>query len=219
MVIINGGYRTGSTLAYNLAGRLAELSGIGIRKGGIDGAALDKILNQEEGSVYKTHNWKPVGEIPPSISVIYTHRDMKDCIASVLTIRPDYPQELIKPLVENQCALTSYMLRNYKGHERVLVIAYEQFHADAVHFAAEIASFLKLNLPDAIISSVGHEWSVPEVKRRAESIISMEPKTELRKGHVSKFNGENGYWREVLDDQMINMIDETQAYYQIRSQG
>ena len=79
-IVVTGGYRTGSTLAYNIAAEFAEHCG-GKRRSGFPPLefspieALAKMVEEAEGSVHvwKSHTYRP-RFVFPGVEVIHTTR-------------------------------------------------------------------------------------------------------------------------------------------------
>src|SRR3990167_4344377 len=113
-VVVNGGYRTGSTVAYNVVRAILQrhsleyASGLRSHPSEIDtGLAWHRL--RPAWTVVKCHIWRPLGtDAIPGLRVIYTVRDPYDVAASMLERddRWSWPEILCE--VQRQALLNVY---------------------------------------------------------------------------------------------------------------
>lgn len=210
IVVVNGGYRTGSTVVYNIIGCLVEKAGIGRRAGLKDKSEVNRLIqaSPEATVVAKSHTWYPKESVPGHVRVVYTYRqDIRDCVASVLLIKPWTSAKALENLVMTQCALTKHM-SSFEGDAKVLSLEYSGFYRNNDDLAKRLAAFLQLDLTEADVLTVASQWTIEEVLTKMRTMEGeMHSPSELRKNHVSAFQGRNGYWESILTAEQIAMIE------------
>lgn len=219
IVVVNGGYRTGSTLAYNIAGCIEEKSETGVRVIVRDKEYIDNLIltnNDTLNTVIKSHNNMPTMELLKKSKFIHTYRkDIRDCAASYKLIRPDVTFDYILKIMENQIK-NQYYMQIFVNHPNVLILEYSEFVNNINFLVNKINVFLGNKLSDLQLIEIENMWSINSVKLKIKTIPhddGYDPISQLRPHHISTFNGENGYWKNILSLEEQNLMDNLMDKY------
>lgn len=218
--IVNGFYRTGSTLVYIILQKIMDYSGIKYIYAGENKNQIDEIIkNPKSNYVIKTHDWMPQGNYE-NVKILYTIRNPLDYVASK-AIRAVYEERIkadsnnipilddhwkkhiltkVKEQIENQKKLVN--------RKDTLILEYESLYYNIRDNIKKISDFINIPVNDIIIDKITHEVSLSEIKKQLEKIPQQgaDPKTQLRHGQISRYNGKSGYWYKILPMDLISNI-------------
>ena len=217
--IVNGFYRTGSTLVYIIIQKIMEYSKIEYVYAGENKNQIDEIIkNPQSNYVIKTHDWMPQGNYE-NVKILYTIRNPLDYVASK-AIRAAYEERIkvdsnnipilddnwkkhiltkVKEQIENQKKLVN--------RKDTLILEYESLYYNIRDNIKKISEFI--NIPaNELINEIEYDVSMPEIKKQIEKIPQQgaDPKTQLRHGQISEYNGKSGYWYKILPLDLITNI-------------
>ena len=213
LVLSCGGYRSGSTLAYNLLGGWAEQAGVGRRVGYLEPEqvplldGLHSVLDALGVAVGKAHHspgqpaggdWTALlaaGRLLP----VMTLRDPRDVVASFARAYGQTPDEV---LASRRWTLNLGNVRWWLD-AGALPVAYDLLRADPARVVTDVAARLGLPVdPQHIAAAVAA--AAPPAGR---GVLSNEhdPRTLLHGGHVATPQG--GGWR-VWPDDVLARVDE-----------
>ena len=218
--IVNGYYRTGSTLVYIILQKMWDYSGIKYIYAGENKNQVDEIIkNPKSHYIIKTHDWMPSRDYE-NVKIIYTIRNPLDYVASKL-IRAVYMGRIkansenipivddnekkdilikVKEQIENQKRLA--------GRNDTLILEYESLFYNIKDNIIKIVKFLNILGPVPMIDPIAKEVSLTEIKKQIEKIPhkGADPKTQIRHGHISQYDGKPGYWYKILPMDLISSI-------------
>lgn len=177
VVLVAGGYRTGTTLAYMVAQRLLAAAGQDHAALGCDATTYAAALRlAEPWIVIKAHDIQLAQG--PNYRVVWCDRDPVDAIASYVRY---------VPLVEAVDAWrrTVELRRFYAaGRRDVLWLDYETLYRRPQHRVDLIAAHLGLDVPEEMRAAIAVDLSAMRVKKLADDLTEADSWTELRPGHV-----------------------------------
>lgn len=213
LVIVNGGYRTGSTLVYNIVRRTLAHRGIDHAHGLADhpaqtDSALRKHAMDPHWRVQKTHVWRPLlGADLAGARILYTHRQPADVAASLLRHDRTWSETVTE--VQRQALLTSYM------HDpetvrlaRPLIIAYERFWDVPGALVDRVASYLGLTLSVEKREAVAEETGREQVRgvQRVLGPGEQDENTLVQPGHIGPADGRPGTGSRSLTSAQIQAL-------------
>ena len=189
LVICNGMLRSGSTLQYNIARLLVDLSGVGAGEGYFAETTPGKISSKmhqwgssEKLHVVKTHELYPEAETMMGdgrAKICYIHRDIRDVAASARR-KFNHEWNYLLSLLDSSIA-TYYRLRKM---DQVLWQKYEMVVADISTSTMEMAHFLNISPARNIVTAIASECSIDNIESVAkswENNISYRLKENFRK--------------------------------------
>lgn len=200
IVLITGGYRTGSTLVYNLAREIMEATGIGGRPIclGAQPAEVDAVLRLppcffRDWYLVKVHNYWTAGlprAVDGTVRVIHTRRDPLAARESLARIRggaADDP-EVVRSI--GQADEVTHLYDWQSGQTLLagtspLIFDFEKLF-DLPQVIRIIATHLGAELHSHQVERIAERWAVDRVRREACALVDADPVTELRPGHVTR---------------------------------
>ena len=228
-IVCNGGYRTGSTLVYNLAAAVVGLKE-SVTMSGVHSSVVQTYgaLQTEGTEVIKNHVWQPTGSEPLGVKVLYTYRDLRDLAVSFLYLaEKKVPEDHILIEARRQHLITGYMkyLQTTVWYDRtpvkkIMLVNYERYYGDIKKLLMDLGSFLGVGVSDEQSLKIANEWEIPKIQNKANKIAkdTHEIGTQLRHGHISDHKGEPGCWVKLLPPKLltkilsIGVLDETGLY-------
>ena len=152
IIVVNGGYRTGSTLIYSIVYALLEFNKIPFEHKVLWHQKIIRfsrwLKRKPTRKVYlvKSHNFLsfPITEIPENIKTIYSQRFFLDSMVSLNQLTPAL--DPITEILEEK--RRKHIMLNF--HDRVLNLHYEDFFDHIEYAAKRICTFLyllKLKIP------------------------------------------------------------------------
>jgi hypothetical protein len=224
VVVCNGGYRTGSTVIYNICKLLFEYNektNCRIDFGWLDLLKSDLIQNvPTDNYVVKTHVWFPK-EIKEHVKLIYSYRNPFDTVASMCFMHwnPDGPLVYKYESDEHMAKAVSWNIRRQineavdtKEKGVALMIPYDDI-IDLKSAIKDIALHLNLEATPQIIEKISNDLNIEKIKRQVdtmgEKVLSG---TQFRKCHISdQSRGASGGFlmlEENLQDIVIKEFGE-----------
>ncbi len=218
--IVNGYYRTGSTLVYIIIQKLMEYAETRYIYAGENKNQIDEIIkNPKSNYIIKTHDWKPSKNYE-NVKIIYTTRNPLDYIASKI-IRGIYMGRLKtdsdnKPIIDDieEANILNNVMGQIENQKRLmnrndtLIIEYESLYYNVRKNVKRISKFINIKITDAILNRITDEVGLIEIKRQIEEIPyrGADAKTQIRHGHISQYDGKSGYWYKILPMDLISLI-------------
>lgn len=219
-VLCGGMQRSGSTLQFQLAAHLVEMTGRGQRQTYVEPDKLAEALDQSTASpdlkVAKTHIFNDSVRLALRSGRavgLYTFRDIRDVVVSFMhkEERPFSEESARHHVTQN--------LAWYAGWVKeagVLVSRYETFVQDLPAEVARIAAFLNIPLSAADCAEVAAQYSL---ERQRETIAKSVEANHLSRHANSQFDpysllhtnhihsGEVGAWRSELTPHQIAFVE------------
>lgn len=175
-VIVNGGYRTGSTLAFNIVQELLTRNEIPFFSGGHSTA--DSIVPvKKKWNIAKIHNHIQTERVP-DLECIYTYRHPCDVVASWLSYGTSLEKAIKKAKTDMEVhpkILESYCLK----------IQYDSMYENVEVWIRNIADHLGLRRNAQMVFCIANKLSPFNVKKFTDTLDTVDEKTELRKNHIS----------------------------------
>jgi hypothetical protein len=204
IVICNGGYRTGSTLAYNVLKQLAQYcapnfidySLMSVTKSIVETIATHP--KKKKLGVMKTHSWAPTEFEPAHVKTIYTTRNPYDVAGSLYFLADRKVEDFtVFNEVCRQKHLNLYMSRL---QQNVLTIDYERYYRQEKNLIRAIANFLQLAPTEIQVDAIYDQICLEKMKKLGDSISagSLDQATQLRTRHINKTKGAPGGWEKHL---------------------
>lgn len=215
-VVVTGGYRTGSTVAFNVARLVAEAAGAedyphGLRGHDVGPFYEDLARHRADPfwAVWKTHVWLPVDSVrTPGLRLIHTERDPVDVAASLL--QRGYPWEKIVAEVQRQAFLRMYVRHpSFRQAHHVEILSYEDTFENPGGRVRWIAAALGVDLTDEQVSRMVVETSRDRVReiQRCLQPGEQDPETLVQHRHISHTRGEPGHGRGVLGATLAHLVE------------
>jgi hypothetical protein len=211
-VVCNGGYRTGSTVAYNIVREILALRGMpytgGLRSepGEVD-AAADAFPEGRDWVVLKSHVWAPSTAVP-WMRVIYTTRDYFDVAASLVRHRESW--DAVEADLQWQVEM-DVRHRNPLFVElyRPLILAYDYYWHRPGERVDMIGRHIGVKLSRSEVIHVLNRTSVDRAVAVQETLVDQgqDPDTLIQAGHVGAHRGQPGYGRTTLGAQGIACVE------------
>lgn len=214
IVIATGNYRTGSTLAYNIARELCNeyVKNFEVIQYGYTNEELIDLVHKDTSTrvyILKSHDYLPEKDFP-DLKCIHTTRNMLDAVASSIVLKnTELTTEVcdsIKHQHERDVLVQSYVNRKY---ECIRHFKYEDFYGNLRKFILDIASYLGFMITDGFLEFLIAEYDVTKIK---ETYSHFEAEHDLtrwfRPNHVSYYNGMPGFYKEILTQEQIDKIQE-----------
>lgn len=230
IIVCNGGYRTGSTLSYNLCVKVAELSG---KKVFVKGANNDSIKdfiknhNQKEFWVIKSHDFMP-DEVNPFVKIVHSYRHPYQSMASRIYRTKfksiNLPDRSIKVYMNDIKEQKNNLLKLSKRPD-CLILNYDLMVVKmeiAIRKIAAHFGFPNLNKRKSVkenIIKIKKELSIENVKNFSSKIEEngADQRTQFRKDHIGKYEDRIDYWKEVLHPELIDQITQELGLDYIKS--
>ena len=204
IVVCNGGNRTGSTLAFNVALKVAERTGCAgpaVRSVGASHAQTTGLCALDPAFLtgwwfVKSHDFVP-GPVYPHAVVLHTHRAPLAVAASWCRVTGEGNPAAVVDLLRRQAE----MLDRHRDRPDTLVVPYPDLRDDLPGVVRAVAGMLGLvAVADAVVDGVCADLSVDAVREYCRDRIAGPacPYTQLRPNHVSPAGGDDAAWAEYL---------------------
>jgi len=215
-VAVNGGYRTGSTLAYNTVIEILRASAVPWRRCGLVShpSEVEELIHSwsRHGAagwwVLKTHVWAPFSfHATQKVKTIYTHRDPIDTAASLIRHSEEWSHVLIE--IQRQHLLTGY--HRYTQIARIhepLVLAYETMVSDLPGHVKRVASHLQIPLSAEQVEHVVSRISTERMKTIQAGLRkgAQDPATLTQFDHIGEHGGAPGHGAEILGEERTEAV-------------
>lgn len=226
-VICAGAQRSGSTLQYNIAARIVELTGAGFRikhsKTGEFENTLDRNSAKSGFKVYKSH------EIPNGIEkllenkqckIIYAYRDLRDVIVSLSKKGwIDKSSSSVAKVVHDYLELNTKWEKLCSSD--MLISRYEDFYNNIEDEVDRIANHIGIEISAPQISQIAEELDprkIQEIKGEltSQGKYTFNSKTLLHENHIQ--GRSPGQFKNDLSDEIIVEIERI-AYKWLEQKG
>lgn len=222
-IICCGMKRSGSTLQYQIAAHLVEMTGKGTRVGWAD--TFEEVQAQHPDNtsnprwkVYKNHNYSAsmgAALTDGRAKGIYMYRDLRDVFVSFMhkqnaSFERLWTRDILRELVENYAQWTQ--------QPNVLVSRYETMMADVSGEVSRIAAHLGLTITPEEAKQIAAEYSVTKQLERIEQAdnlqvsrqtkgVGFDRHTLLHENHISEEQGQVGQWKTALTPEQVSLIE------------
>lgn len=194
VIVCNGGYRTGSTLSFNIVRLLHEQAGIECESIGSNAATVLKMIDEEELlCIAKVHHWSPPDI--PSIKTLHTIRSPYEVSASMVQLSASHGRPVDWDVAIASLITANELTKAMEVKSNALVVDYELLMNRPVESILKIAYFLGIEVSGWKVKRIEDETSVDKaidhtMRMEAEAC----PTTQLRKNHIGKYRGVPGLW-------------------------
>ena len=221
IVVVNGQPRSGSTLAFNIARRLAERFGTVSEVGGATASRIQELLDWEAEnptdaiSVFKCHYFIPMPRHFYNVKLIYTCRNPLDVLTSSMRVPEKAvvfekmgPAPFIGGLEFDYSHFCSMI--NLPLHTKTMC-RYEDFYNDTNEgLALQISILMGFHTSTGMLQEIVDEFSKEKMKQIGDAMFDtaakVYPETHIRAGHVSKSFGAPGSWRGNLSPELEERV-------------
>jgi len=213
IVVINGGYRTGSTVAFNLVRELFDSLGVEYVSALRDRpAAVDNELamyaREPYWAVLKCHVWVPMATWGmPGIHVLHTHRPPLDVAASMG--RFDKHRNGVMTEVVRQAVLRRYHERAHTQRIHApLLISYDYYYRKPVDRVWLIAEHLGLDVSGDTIERITASTGVGAAEKLSAGLDhgAQDRRTLIQGDHIGPDRGEPGHGERRLGPERSKAI-------------
>lgn len=192
-LLVTGGWRTGSTVAYMLARRLFDMNGLGRNRGGVDAYSLHQFLDQPGGWVLKAHNVY----LPPreGLRIVWCSRAGADALGSWLRVGGRKAEGV------RQLHVSYALARAYHAEPRpdVLFLDYARCYLDPAERVRELSKHILGAEPSPEdVAALVNAHDPALVKSITDAIPEADSETELRPRHVGPLLGAPGSYPPSL---------------------
>lgn len=206
IIVCNGGYRTGSTLSFNIVRLLHEQANIECESIGANAATVLNMIDEEELlCIAKVHHWSPPDI--PSIKTLHTIRCPYEVSASMVQLSASHGRPVDWDKAIEALKTAKELTKAMEAKSNALVIDYESLMNSPVESILKIAYFLDIEVSGWAVKMIEDETSV---NKAIDRIMNMEaeacPTTQLRKNHIGKYKGTPGLWD--LPPEIVERIRE-----------
>lgn len=222
IIICNGGYRTGSTLTFNICVKLFNGKA---SIGGANNAYLNKFIkdhNPKEYHIFKSHDFMPE-TYNPNLKIIHSYRHPFQVAASNVTRHLDKGNFFITEKDND------YIIKTVKGQKDnllrlinrkdTLTLNYDLLVTKLEECIRKTADHLDIYVTKENVIKIKKELSIQNIKEYCKKIENADPKTQLRKNHIGKYEDRLDYWIEVLPNHIIERIIQEFGEDYIKSFG
>lgn len=224
VVVVNGWYRTGSTLCFYAVQRILAARGLPFRVAGQDFADADTMIAEHlaqatgEWLVLKSHNWLPSADNQDRVITLHSRRHPADIMRSAMKLRrrqfaasgrseADADAQSVRDGVPGLVWLLlfyRYMLPRLPMH----VIEYEKFYDQPRRLVVHLAGLLNLALTEAEIENVMADIDVRRIKDWTDRLDGpMDPQSHFRQYAISETLGRPDGSLEDLPDVYRTLIE------------
>ena len=225
VIVVNGRYRTGSTLVLNAANEILRAKGHSSRVRGADFEAVDQMIQCFDAGAYrghwlliKSHNWFPRAAVD-GVLVLYTMRNLADVAASVVRLwhRRASPEKRADEqkvrsgeyslLVELR---TQKLLNEFATVGRpMLRIDYDTWCHDKARLVEYLAQAMNMSLTAAEIRAAAQALDPARVKAMTDAMSAeCDEETQLRRLHVSETLGAKHGGLDALSPRLKDALKE-----------
>lgn len=204
IIVCNGGYRTGSTLAYNICRLVASRAGLMVNALGCSHDHLVELCLGHFGFwVAKSHFFVPL-QCLPHLRIVYTCRRPLAVAASLKLWKPHQDDDWIVSELRRQRAMTEYL----SDCQDTLVIPYDQLVSNMEVTIKDIAAHMGIGIGEDQVVRIKDELAVVRIKELSQAIPPgrHDPITQFRHNHIQ--DGGDDYWRKILSPALVERINE-----------
>jgi hypothetical protein len=214
IIVCNGGYRTGSTLTFNLCVKIAEAGNNKVLVNGLNNDLLHEKINNYKPNEYwviKSHDFSPV-EYYPFLKVVHSYRHPYQVAASNIIRHREKGNDTLTREDNNHVIniIKKQKENTLKIIERkdCLLLSYDNLVTKLEDVIRKTAIFLNINLDKNQIINIKNELSIKNIKKYCSKLtVKADPLTQLRKNHIGMFEDNLDYWKSVVPSNMIERIN------------
>jgi len=210
-IICNGGYRSGSTLVFNICREILEYQGNDFSSYGKSAKAIDKrlISAPKQQSVIKCHLY--THEPQEGLGFVYSHRDYRGVAASMrMLMMREWEGRAEHGLTDEDWAYVMDILykadevyKHTKGRSDVFIFDYDTaLNGGIMDWVKSISEFMGCHVPWGECQSIAQRVGVKRAMEITEWLTALrmpaDSRTELRRNHIGEFEGKPRAWEEVL---------------------
>jgi hypothetical protein len=215
MIVATGNYRTGSTLVFNLAremcfeyGKDFEVIQFGysteeiadlVRHGGEDRKLF----------VLKSHEYVPEKDFP-KLKCLHTTRNFLDAFASSVVLKGTELNDETLSSLKHQKDRDRKMAGLSIGYkfQCVKIFKYEDFYSNTDRLIDDIAEYLGFKVTKWFKGHLLDEYNVNRVREEYQDFREEHDLVKwFRPNHVSYYNGQPGYYKNILTGEQIAKIE------------
>lgn len=197
VIICNGGYRTGSTLSFNILRLLHKELDIECQSMGANPETVfNMVVNEEDWvCIAKVHHWNPPDT--PTIKTVHTKRSPYEVASSMQMLSKANKRPVDWDVAIQSLITAKELTEAMKAKSNALVIGYEKLMKYPFLQICRVVNFLGLEIP---VGNMMMKRIIEETKvdNAIDVITDMKgeacPVTQLRKYHIGKYKGEPGLW-------------------------
>lgn len=222
VVVVNGWYRTGSTLCFYTVQRILAAKGVPFLVAGQDYKDADQMIanylesDSDEWLVLKSHNWMPSDRSEGRVITIYTKRHPADIMRSAIAYRRrqaaadgvPYDEAVIFGQLLSGLQWLLLFYRYVLPHLPMNVIDYETYYSQPKALIEHLGQLLGFSLTADQIDAIALEVDVQRVKEWTDNLDGpMDQQSHFRKHAVSESLGEPDGSLEGLPEVMRILIE------------
>lgn len=204
VVVCNGGYKTGSTLTFNIMLKVVETTNEPMQSYGHNDVV--KILNKpiDKWYVVKSHTFCP-DEKMDHLRIVHTYRNPFSVAASCFGM-VESKLEKDRNHVINVLKTQKKMKEYHSKRSDTFISPYEQTYENPHKTIRQIAEFLKIEINENDVENIASDLTVDKVFKECQKNEEADPYTQLRPDNISKYKGDPEAWKQVLSDEFVKRI-------------
>jgi hypothetical protein len=202
IVFAAGMRRSGSTLVFNIARELVEVSNMGfaLTLGDTKKEVISKYFDKPYYVVAKGHALSPDYKSQTSnIIALMTIRDIREVCCSIIRLGLREFNNCI-PLLD------SYIdeQQTWNRVPRMYFNKYENWVGDIESETKNIATFLDIQIDDALVADIASSWSLENSKKKSEYTAGTHHINFLNRNHIT--SGAIKTWDTYLTAQQVEQL-------------
>lgn len=209
IIICNGGYRTGSTLTFNICIKTAELNCEKVLSMGMNKEPLIEFIKNHDLKEYwviKSHDFICLEEYNPNIKIVHSCRHPLQAAASNLLLDKENKIYNEKILIDRIVSQKDFLLK-LKNRKDTLILNYKLLVNNLPKAIKKTTAFLDFPVVKQNIENIANDLSRENVKKFCDNLeIDADSRTQFRKNHIKNFNYNINYWKDILPENLITMI-------------
>lgn len=215
-----GMIRSGSTLQYNLAKEVVEVT----HSGGYLHANMDLFKEVkakaplEEWWVNKGHIYNPELHDPiveaGQMRVVMIYRDLRDVVVSTMHFRNRTFEDVVSSIREEAVEAEREWLENVP-HEFIHRARYETVIHDAASEIQAIADLVGVNLSLRDKRQIASRHSLPAVRQMTSKFENWDAHTRYGPKHIR--SGSSGVWKQELTPKQIARIEQEVGHWLVEN--
>lgn len=200
IIVANGGYRTGSTLAYMIPQRLFEALSIKFESGVVSHEDILE-LDDSKNRIIKSHNFMPPNRL--KYRTIYTRRNYLDVCSSFVQagFDLDYNIEIAEEKRRRRLMLEL----------PCLTVDYEDFYENEIYLVRKIAAYLDLVINEKLATEVADMVSIKTIRSIAD-VLSSENSDSLHPNHVDEKSWPGSYVDVLSTKEIQEIVDRYREF-------
>jgi len=177
--------RSGSTLVYNLMRELFPSK-----------------------KIFKVHMFRKMCSV---LTTVGTYRNPLDAIASMILAKggESPSDEEVKKQIDIYTSSNFNQIPEFFNMRNVLMLKYEDFVDNYDLIFEQFEIFFDFDISSDMKATLKDKYSVKSIEKKISSMDTfsdVDKKSKLHGGHISKHQGRNGYYKEILTPDQIKMV-------------